>query len=61
MEDKDATIEPPGDGTAWIDQATPFHRSASGICIPEEVSNDPTAIQAFAALHDTPDRVVVSV
>ena len=41
---------PAGRGTGWGVQALPFHCSATGVPSP------PTAVQALAAGHDTPNR-----
>ncbi len=32
----------------------PFQRSASGTLLPEVLTYSPTAVHAFAAVHDTP-------
>ena len=45
---------PDGTGTFWTDQADPFHRSASGTALSDALTKSPTAVQAFAAVHDTP-------
>jgi hypothetical protein len=45
--------DPAGLGTAWIRQLVPFHRSASDVVVPVLPLCAPTAVQAFAAEHDT--------
>ena len=50
------TRAPDGFGVVWIVQLVPFHLSASiagGTSIP--VLAPPTAVQAVAAVHDTPE------
>jgi hypothetical protein len=44
------------DGTAAFcaAQADPFHRSASGTTLSDPLTKSPTAVQAFAAVQDTP-------
>src|SRR5215467_9314403 len=37
-------------------QFVPFHRSASGTPLLEALTKSPTAVQAFAAVHETPPR-----
>jgi hypothetical protein len=41
-------------GTVWITQREPFQRSANGPAL-----SDPTAVQAFAAVHDTERSVAL--
>jgi hypothetical protein len=44
---------------AWMDQAVPFHRSASVAVRPVAMGLElPTAVQAVADVHDTPSRVL---
>jgi hypothetical protein len=45
-----------GLGIVWTDQAVPFHRSAS-VVFGIWLWLCPTAVQAFPALQDTPERV----
>jgi hypothetical protein len=33
--DRELLVAPEGVGVVWIVQAVPFHRSASGTCVPE--------------------------
>src|SRR6516162_546741 len=47
---------PDGAGTFCTAQFVPFHRSASGTPLFEALTKSPTAVQAFAAVHDTPPR-----
>jgi hypothetical protein len=44
-------------GVVWTDQAVPFHRSTSDEFPGDELAICPTAVQAFPALQDTPERV----
>jgi hypothetical protein len=46
-----------GLGVVWTDQAVPFHRSASDVFPGIELAICPTAVQAFPAVQDTPERV----
>jgi hypothetical protein len=48
-------VAPAGIGTGWIDQLLPFQRSAN-VSVPALSENDPTAVQALAAVQDTEDR-----
>jgi len=43
-------------GVASITQRAPVSPSASGVAVPE-TSYEPTAVQASAVVHDTPDKV----
>ena len=45
--------DPAGAGTAWMLQLVPFHRSASDAVTPVLPVWAPTAVQAFAAVHET--------
>src|ERR1700730_2292988 len=47
---------PAGLGVGWIFQLLPFQRSASVTRVPEPLPESPTAVQAVAAVHDTPIR-----
>jgi hypothetical protein len=49
----DTAAKPPEAGVVWIDQAVPFHRSASGFAPPAE---SPTAVHTVADTHDTEPR-----
>src|ERR1700733_12772923 len=51
---------PTGLGVGWMVQATPFHASASVAPSrpPELLTESPTAVQAAAERHDTPDRLL---
>src|SRR5690348_820478 len=44
---------PAGAGVCWIDHEVPSHRSASGELLDALSSEDPTAMQALAEVHDT--------
>ena len=45
--------DPEGAGTPWMLQLVPFHRSASDVVTPVLPVCAPTAVQAFAAVHET--------
>src|SRR5579859_41790 len=47
---------PDGTGTFCTDQFDPFQRSASGTSLGVALTKSPTAVQAFAAVHETPPR-----
>jgi hypothetical protein len=52
---------PVGAGTDWSDHVVPFHRAAHGSSTLELFSYQPTAVQAFDAVQDTPDKRLFSV
>ena len=47
---------PEGAGTFCADQLVPFQRSASGTALLDALTKSPTAVHAFAAVHETPPR-----
>src|SRR6185437_6658983 len=50
---------PPGAGAVWIVHDVPFQRSASGTA-PEPFGDSPTAVQADALVHQTPNSWLLS-
>jgi hypothetical protein len=48
-------------GVGWITQAAPFHLAANGCAVTPTATpaptNEPTAMQAFGAVHDTPYKL----
>ena len=52
----------PGFGLLWIDQVEPFQRSANGVPkspVLDTLVDDPAAVQADAAVHETALSVIV--
>lgn len=52
-------VAPAGFGVVWIDQAVPFHASARVTSTPEPLTYSPTAMQAVAAVHETPESALL--
>ncbi len=50
----ESLVAPRGDGAGWIAQFVPSHRSTSVSSKPAELPKNPTAVQEFGEVHDTP-------
>jgi hypothetical protein len=57
--EKALVVAPAGFGVGLIDHAVPFHASASVSFTPELLTYSPTATQAVAAVHVTPERALL--
>jgi hypothetical protein len=47
-------VAPVGLGASWVDQLVPFQRSARALSLLAPITEEPTAVQTVAELHEIP-------